>query len=228
MISRKLLVVTLTTLLLTSCIKSPLIDRTYYNYFPFEVGKSWTYLLNDTDTVTISIVGDTLLGEDTMLIFENYDGTRTYLFSTSSAFYSLEDTSIVGPNGEDIKLEDRIFILLYEKPFVVGNAWDDFYSNVVPVGEDTFWINHSRTGEVLGLGDVETPAGSFENVYSIRILDSREIGGPDGIGHVFTIKDVYFAPDIGMVKELISVNVKDSSSSGVTDTTFTTKLELLR
>lgn len=228
MISRKLLLVTLATLLLSSCIKSPLIDRTYYNYFPFEVGKSWTYLLNDSDTVTVSIVGDTLLGEDTMLIFENYDGERTYLFSTSSAYYSLEDTSIVGPGGEDIKLEDRIFILLYEKPFVVGNAWDDFYSNIVPVGEDTFWINHYRTGEVLGIGDIETPAGNFQNVYSIRIMDKRVIGGPDGVGNIFTVRNIYFAPDVGVVKELISVNIQDSTSSGVTDTTFTTKLELLR
>jgi len=213
---------------LSSCVKSPVIDRTFYNYFPYEVGKSWTYILNDSDTVVISIVGDTLIGTDTVLIFERYDGSRTYLFSTSSAYYTIEDTSVVGPNGEEVKLEDQIFLLQMEKPFVEGNSWDDYYYNFETVGDDTFWIRHSRIGQVAGISEVSTPAGIFKNTYHIRLIERRMIGGPDGVGTISSITNLYFAPDIGPVKELSTINIHDSTENSVSDTTYSIKLELLR
>ncbi len=228
MISRRFFLVLVSTLLLSSCIKSPLIDRTFYNYFPYEVGKTWTYLMNDSDTVQISIVGDTLLGTDTVLIFENYDGTRNYIFSTSSAYYTIEDTAVVGPNGEEVRLEDQIFILQMEKPLVSGSSWDDYYYNFETVGEDTFWIRHSRIGEVTGLTTITTPGGTFENTYHVRLIERKTIGGPNGVGIISSVRNLYFAPDIGPVKELTTINIHDSTEDSVTDTTYTVKLELLR
>ncbi|GEM_PF-3075344 len=227
MIARKLVVV-LTTLLLSSCIRSPVIDQTYYDYFPYQTGKTWTYLKNGNDTVDITIVGDTLISEDTLLIFESSDGTRTYLFPTTSAFFTLEDTSVVGPDGEEIKLEDGIFFLYLEKPLVTGNSWEDHYFNRVVVAEDTFWIRHSRLGQVSGLETVSVPAGTFDDVYRVRIVEDLVIGTSDGLSERSYMKSVYYAPERGPVKQLITVYRYDSTSSSVSDTTFSVTLELIR
>ncbi len=228
MIARKLAILIFVTLLFSSCIKSPVIDQTYYDYFPYEVGKSWTYLKDDADTVNITIVGDTLIGEDSLLIFESYDGSRTYMLPTTSAFYTLEDTAVVGPGGEEVRLEDNIFFLYLEKPLVTGNSWEDHYFNKVIVTEDTFWIRHSRLGEVSDLETVNVPAGTFENVYRVRMVEDLVIGTPDGVSERSYMKSVYFAPERGPVKQLITIYQYDSTSSGVSDTTFTVKLELIR
>ncbi len=227
MIARKLALI-LATLFLGSCIKSPIIDQTYYEYFPYEVGQSWTYLKNDTDTVNITIVSDTVIGEDSLLIFESYDGSRTYLLPTTSAFYTLEDTAVVGPGGDEIKLEDNIFFLYLEKPLVTGNSWEDHYFNKVIVTEDTFWIRHSRLGQVSGLESVNVPAGTFEDVYKVRIVEDLVIGTPDGLSERGYMKSIFYAPERGPIKQLITIYQYDSTSSGVSNTTFTIKLELIR
>ena len=166
----------------SSCKKNPSMPAAYNTEFPNNIGTWWKYkmydyLLNQLDTVVITVVGDSKL----------YDGTDVKIWKREFVFNSSPtDTVYVSNQSDGIRMYDftaRTFANVqpnkrYLFPLAVGNFWPTRYT--------------LDTNRVTLKGDTTVLAGTFTGAYKI-VRDSRIIYGQ------FIKEQEWFIPDIGMI-----------------------------
>ncbi len=134
-------------LLAAGCGQNPLLKIASYDYAPFKVGSSWTYLAPDgspgferrlvASTVYAGKAAsqmDTLAGGLTTTAYVAHSGSAIQIYSATDGWYTAR-----------------------KLPYVTGNRWD------LP-GSGSF----SFRVYVEGNEDVTTPAGEFKSCYRLR------------------------------------------------------------
>jgi len=141
------------TLLLTACEKQESdddINETEANYFPNSLGSYWKYqrqdhLTNTTDTISVTITGDTIVSDKIYAVWEYDYGQRI-------------DILYVSQNDDSVKFYTSHFNWmdrLYITPFELGLGW-----KTPPFNSDTSYV--SAVGEIFINGR------SYENVARIE------------------------------------------------------------
>ncbi|MDQ3396573.1 MAG: hypothetical protein M3511_02170 [Deinococcota bacterium] len=152
-------------------------------YFPARVGLSWTYSNGETQTLSGT---RTFEGEEVFVLTHYYGGaavSEDYLSYGPDAVRSLGTAAA----GQTLRYDPPL--LIYRGGLLApGQHWD---SRTVVGGFEI-----TLTSEVLGVLELETPAGSFE------ALHIRQRTVTDGGEH--TVLDLYFVPGVGVVRFVMS------------------------
>lgn len=175
---------------------SSIMDRSLSDYLRLEEGKRWVYLRNGEDTIFRTVLGDTVIISDTAKVVDF--GGQLYFYRVDQQRVDRWSEFVDYRGGEEVPLEER-FSLFLEMPLVLGNRWEDLYEGEEEFLGDTFRYSHSVKGEVVSLGEIEVPVGSFQNVYGVRIEEIRHRVNPSGEASDTLIEILYLAPDVGLV-----------------------------
>ena len=154
----------------SSCIKEK--DIPPIDYFPNEIGYTWVYNIYDSvakksDTLQISIIGS-----------KNIDGSDSKIWLLT--YPNKTDTFFVSEKNDTVIFNTGIVRKVYVFPFFVNQIWDEYLASL------------TRKSEVIGIENISTEAGVFNNTYII----SRFLAG-----YNYYLKEkVYFKPGVGIVK----------------------------
>ncbi len=181
------------------------LTATAQNYYPLEVGNTWTLESTDgAERLTYSITGPEVINGQELKILN----IATSLTSDATGEPFDHDKYFVTLNDEGILLHQTI---VDEGAFGIAEATFDppatFFPTALPVGHQ--WeivtetvlqlvgpVTSTSTIEVIAIEDVETPAGIFQNCVKLdikRIVDTA-------LGKVNYHFYQWLAPDVGPIK----------------------------
>ncbi len=175
------------------------------DYYPIAIGNTWVYQDQDENDITFKVV-DTIHIEGTDI--------ESFVIEIANSDPELEDIvnySYLGPMREGFGIEQYAigisagsgdtlvfhpWLPLYKFPLIPGDTWEvEFDGSLPPEG---YYIGSGTAKyEVLAEESVTVPAGTFENVFSIREtfnwnLEDQQLDQ--------TISTKWVAPDIGIIK----------------------------
>lgn len=172
-------------------------DKTLYrassDYFPLSIGTIW-YYANGNDTTVVEVIGDTIsYGYHCTLIYRNLKKEFWVKDKTTiKKFVEKKLTQV----GYDYILEQE-FRNYFQLPLIKNNAWRENYQNTALVLGDTVHINHTIIGKVVEIESITTPAGKFNEVYKVELIDSLQL--KDSL--VVENSRYWLAPEVGIVKQ---------------------------
>ncbi|MBD3184868.1 PKD domain-containing protein [Candidatus Poribacteria bacterium] len=179
------------------------------DYYPLEVGYSWTFEDSDGNTINFEII-------DTIEIQGLESDTTAYVKQTTSSdlpdaanfTYINIDSDVVyqyAMGGSNAGGDTIIFspeLPLYKLPLIPGETWEVEFNVKLPEG---FFIGNGRaTYEVISEEDLTVEAGSFEHVFKIKEDFTWELLGNE-IDRIITYH--WLAPNVGIVKFTQEENV---------------------
>jgi len=177
---RRIITLSLTLLLLSSCRFFSVQHNHFTNDFPNTVGDSWTYVLTDdsgnSDILKVTIVAKGKMSNGQAATIWQYD----YPGFTDSLWVVSNDTAANFYRNPGSSSTSRPVLALV-MPLQVGNNW----STDVPYGDTT---------KVLSKTSISVPAGTFSPVYKI----SKTVGY---VTNSWTKDTLWYKNKIGLLKK---------------------------
>lgn len=177
--------------LFTQCKKNDAPPATV-NYSPLTVGSTWTYNFTENasaaNTYTLTVTNnDTTINAKQYKVLTSSDGTENrYFTKIDSNYYRFASFADIG-SFEELYLKDNI---------AVNGTWTD--SKTISFQGFPVPLNLTYTVKEKGISH-SVLAKSYTDVIHIR-LDAAALGSSIGGG------DFYYAKDIGLIENNISVN----------------------
>jgi len=175
-----------------------------YDYFPYKVNMAWVYSVKyPSENLSLSVMY-IVSGRE---YFAPYNGWQISVLiggvPTYYTVYAETDEAIYNYNPEPEE-----WLLEYKIPFVIGNKWD--YKTVLtnPVNGIEFNVNVHK--EVISREVISVTAGDFKNC--VKVYEHINFSSTDPIYHdssYYYIQECWYAPDIGLIKEIIIETNKD-------------------
>lgn len=200
-------------LLFTQCKKADLITPTgTVNYSPLSAGSSWTYNFTENassaKTFTLTVTDkDTVVNGRTYKVLTNSDGSQNnYLAKSDSNYYRFAAFADIG-SFEELYLKDNREV----NSTWPGTATINYLGSPFPLVADLTYtikekgISHSVNGK------------AYNDVIHIRLdIDIALAGGNVGGG------DFYYAKDIGLIENNISLTFLGQSYTSKQELTAST------
>ena len=214
------------------------LTATAQNYYPLEIGNTWILESGDgAERLTYSVTGPEVINGQELSILN----IATSLTSDATAEPTDHDKYFVTLTDEGILLHQTI---TEEGAFGIAEATFDpptiFFPTALPIGHK--WevvtetelqvvgpVTSTSTLEVVGIEDVETPAGTFQNCVKLDIK-RKAVTALTVIRYEFI---QWLAPDVGPIKfenvlqdityELQSYNLVEPTAEDMQPTEETTE-----
>jgi len=181
------------------------------DYYPLEIGNTWTYLNSEDDTINFEIV-DTIDIEslDTTAFVKQV--TTSDLQDAANFSYINKDSDAVyqyamgGSNagGDTILFSPKL--PLYKLPLIPGESWEIEFEIKVPEG---YYVGKGTAiYEVMSEEDLTVKAGAFEHVFQVKEDFTWELLG-EKLDHIITYH--WLAPNVGIVKFVQEENIGDET-----------------
>ncbi len=167
------------------------------DYYPLEVGNTWTFRDKDDNTIefeiidTIDVSGVTAYVKQMTTTKEEGAANYSYMAKSSDVIhqYALGGANI---SGDTILFEPELPV--YKFPLVPGNSWEIEFDIWVP---DGYWVgNGTAVYEVISEEDLTVEAGSFQNVFQVKEDFTWEL--IQEVTHIVSYS--WLAPNVGVVK----------------------------
>ncbi len=143
---------------------------------------------------------------------EEWQGREASLIESTEGdfYYAIDDQGLdefvsntVFAFGRDLPLEER-WRPRIERPLVLGNRWEDHYTNQVVQQGVTYSIESNFVGIVEALETVFTPVDEFRESYRVSLDIDTRVVSPTGSVEEETIQMTeWYAPGVGMVKRVV-------------------------
>jgi hypothetical protein len=167
------------------------------DYYPLEVGNTWTFRDKDNNTInfeiidTIDISGVTAYVKQMTTTKEEGAANYSYMAKSSDVIYQY------AMGGANISGDTLIFepeLPVYKFPLVPGNSWEVEFNVWVP---DGYWVgNGTAVYEVISEEDLTVEAGSFQHVFKVKEDFIWEL--IQEVTHIVSYH--WVAPNVGVVK----------------------------
>ncbi len=164
------------------------------DYFPLKTTNKWEYEDSKANLRIIEVVGDsTVQGLPSKIVENNFKPEFWYKTKERVRKFIVKTINI---DGEDDTLE-QIYRTYYLLPFIKGDSWESNFGETLEVYGDSIFFTHRIEGKVLDIEDsVSVPAGTFYEVYKLRIKETFTLNDSTWIDSVYE----WYAPGIGLIK----------------------------
>ena len=174
-------------------------DKTLYratsDYFPLKAGVIWQYVnLESNDTCEVKVIGDTSVNIHNCILVTR-DAIPEYWIKDKTEIRKLVEIKL-NRAGSDFVLEQN-FRTYFQLPLIKGNSWRDTLNNSVDVLGDSVNLRHIINGKVESIEGVTIPAGDFNEVYKVILVDT--LWFDDSLSTRFSY--YWLAPETGIVKQ---------------------------
>lgn len=208
-------------------------------YFPTPAGASWEYRYTDSSTeracagIRVVRVGAESFAQATLVTSapeaDKCSGTRpqqpaevlesTDTLNTEYSAYRLQSRSAsAGGKG---RTQRWVLPLLFMPTF--SNVYQTYSSSGIVTeesGEEARSASYRATVKVVGLEDVNVPAGRFKSTVHLQLIERRDYSGPGKVS-VLQRTDRWLVRGLGVVRVRVEVLVNDQRTENST-------LQLLR
>lgn len=172
------------------------------DYYPLEVGNTWTFRDSNDDTIDFEII-------DTIDIQGDASDTTAFVKQTiTSGLEGAVNFSYVAKDSDGVYQhalggysagDDTIIfeprLLLYKFPLIPGESWEIKFNVKLPEGY--FVGTGTAIYEVISEEDLTVKAGSFQHVFQVKEDFTWELLGQE-LDH--SISYQWLAPNVGIVK----------------------------
>ncbi len=191
--------------LLFFCCDDHIICRSGADYYPVKVGAGWLYKSQSRD-IYIQVEAETTWFDYDAVVFV-INGIAEYRSKQPEGIYRFFDIK-VPYGGFEYEIEAR-YRKWIELPLITGNTWEDLFYDSIDIGGVKVRIDHRINGRVIGLaepmdgdkrsGRIEVPAGIFDDVYKVEVLNVCRINSSFYTYFDSTRYFEYYAPDVGLI-----------------------------
>lgn len=172
-----------------------IISRSTAEYYPAGVGASWRYR-SDTSEMFIKVDAETTWANLKATLFL-VDGEAQYRSRLADGVYYYYDLRIPY-GGNEYPIESR-YLKWLDLPLVSGNTWQDVFRDSIVVAGEPVRIEHRISGRIKGFDNLNVPAGNFEDVYEVEIVNVVRIFSSIYTRFDSTLRTEYYAPYVGMI-----------------------------
>lgn len=209
---KRIIVFILLLLLLGSaCERNPLFYRLASNYYPITtIGNQWEYALNSGGTITMTVIDQAVEG-GRICYRVQYGADYSYWIDENSRLEHYEDHRVMF-NGYEVPLY-QAWITWLDWPLAVGNIISDSVSTTVQSQGVTISHDWKRTTTVAEINTC--PESNYTDCYRIHQSETTinwiRMSGFEPETTVVE-RDIWFAPDIGMVRKTTADSILVLSS----------------
>ncbi len=181
------------------CSDDFLLSRASSDYFPMDVGRSWTYV-SDGDSLYREVVGEGFHYERFATIIQRNFLSEYWVKEKSEVRkFVVFDTSLLGER-DTIEMGYKLY---YRFPLVNNSGWEENILDTVVIASDSFAHIYTFSALPLLIDTIRTPAGSFFNVYKIEFSLIRDLISLRDTTTRYEIKSSwveFLAPQVGVVR----------------------------
>jgi len=186
-------VLLLLTILLFSC-RDNIVRRSTADYYPDAVGAAWLYNSGSLE-IFMQVEAETTWANYEAALF-TVNGESYFRAKQADGIYYYFDLR-VPYGGYEYPIETR-YRKWIQLPLLAGSDWGDVMVDSIEVSGQRVRIEHRIAGRVVGFEDIDVPAGVFQDVYHVEIVNVCRISSS-----IYTRLDSafiheYYAPDIGL------------------------------
>jgi hypothetical protein len=181
------------------------------DYYPLEIGNTWTYRDNDDNAINFEIV-DTIVIESSDTTTFVKQMTTSDLQEAANFSYIAEDSDVVyqyGMGGSNAGGDTILFapeLPLYKFPLIPGETWEVEFQVNLPEG---YYIGEGTAiYEVMSEEELTTEAGSFQHVFQVKEDFTWKLLG-EQIDRIITYH--WLAPNVGVVKFVQEENIGEET-----------------
>lgn len=181
-------------ILLVSC-RDSIVRRSTADYYPDAVGAAWLYQAGSLEIFT-QVEAETTWANYQAALF-TVNGEPSFRARQNDGVFHYFDQR-VPYGGYEYPIETR-YRKWIQLPLLAGSDWGDVVVDSIEVAGQWVKISHRIAGRVVGFEDIDVPAGEFQEVYHVEIVNVCRITSSIYTRLDSAVINEYYAPDIGLV-----------------------------